>query len=55
MAPTTTAYRYRDGGIAVLAAQAQELHTALKRAAAELDLRALADSGSAPDPIGDIG
>jgi hypothetical protein len=30
-----TAYRYRDGGIAVLAAQAQDLHTALKRVAAD--------------------
>jgi hypothetical protein len=30
-----TAYRYRDERIAVLAAQAQDLHTALKRAAAD--------------------
>jgi hypothetical protein len=30
-----TAYRYRDEGIAVLAAQAQDLHTALKRVAAD--------------------
>lgn len=30
-----TAYRYRDEGIAVLAAQAQDLHTALRRVAAE--------------------
>ena len=30
-----TAYRYRDEGVAVLAAQAQDLHTALKRAAAD--------------------
>src|SRR5687767_4382223 len=30
-----TAYRYRDEGIAVLAAQAEDLHTALKRVAAE--------------------
>ncbi len=28
-----TAYRYRDEGIAVLAAQAQDLHTALRRVA----------------------
>lgn len=30
-----TAYRYRDEGIAVLAAQATDLHTALRRAAAD--------------------
>jgi hypothetical protein len=30
-----TAYRYRDEGIAVLAAQAADLHTALRRAAAD--------------------
>ena len=30
-----TAYRYRDEGIAVLAAQAQDLHTALRRVGAE--------------------
>jgi hypothetical protein len=30
-----TAYRYRDEGIAVLAAQAQDLHTALRRVAAD--------------------
>lgn len=30
-----TAYRYRDEGIAVLAAQARDLHTALRRVAAE--------------------
>src|SRR3954469_147892 len=30
-----TAYRYRDEGIAVLAAQARDLHTALRRAAAD--------------------
>ena len=30
-----TAYRYRDEGIAVLAAQAQDLHTALRRVAAQ--------------------
>jgi DDE superfamily endonuclease/Helix-turn-helix of DDE superfamily endonuclease len=30
-----TAYRYRDEGIAVLAAQAQDLHTALRRAAGD--------------------
>ena len=30
-----TAYRYRDEGVAVLAAQAQDLHTALRRAAAD--------------------
>jgi hypothetical protein len=30
-----TAYRYRDEGVAVLAAQAQDLHTALKRVAAD--------------------
>src|SRR3954467_13981758 len=30
-----TAYRYRDEGIAVLAAQAVDLHTALKRVAAD--------------------
>jgi len=30
-----TAYRYRDEGIAVLSAQAQDLHTALRRAAAD--------------------
>ena len=30
-----TAYRYRDEGIAVLAAQASDLHTALKRVAAD--------------------
>jgi hypothetical protein len=30
-----TAYRYRDEGIAVLAAQADDLHTALRRAAAD--------------------
>jgi DDE superfamily endonuclease len=30
-----TAYRYRDEGIAVLNAQAQDLHTALRRAAAD--------------------
>ncbi|GIF05979.1 hypothetical protein Asi03nite_35170 [Actinoplanes siamensis] len=30
-----TAYRYRDEGVAVLAAQAQDLHTALRRVAAE--------------------
>lgn len=30
-----TAYRYRDEGIAVLAAQARDLHTALKRVAAD--------------------
>ncbi len=30
-----TAYRYRDEGIAVLAAQAQDLHTVLKRVAAD--------------------
>src|SRR3954464_14580911 len=29
-----TAYRYRDEGVAVLAAQASDLHTALRRAAA---------------------
>jgi len=30
-----TAYRYRDEGVAVLAAQAQDLHTALRRLAAD--------------------
>ena len=30
-----TAYRYRDEGIAVLAAQATDLHTALRRAAGD--------------------
>src|SRR3954452_5354818 len=30
-----TAYRYRDEGIAVLNAQAQDLHTALRRAAGD--------------------
>ncbi|WP_223884194.1 helix-turn-helix domain-containing protein [Micromonospora craniellae] len=30
-----TAYRYRDEGITVLAAQAADLHTALRRAAAD--------------------
>jgi hypothetical protein len=30
-----TAYRYRDEGVAVLAAQAQDLHTALRRVAAD--------------------
>ncbi|MEV6350797.1 transposase family protein, partial [Actinoplanes sp. NPDC051851] len=30
-----TAYRYRDEGVAVLAAQAQDLQTALRRVAAE--------------------
>ncbi|QOC94888.1 transposase family protein [Micromonospora craniellae] len=30
-----TAYRYRDEGVAVLAAQATDLHTALRRAAAD--------------------
>ena len=30
-----TAYRYRDEGIAVLAGQAQDLHTALRRVAAD--------------------
>src|SRR6266498_708924 len=30
-----TAYRYRDEGVAVLAAQATDLHTALRRVAAE--------------------
>ncbi|GIJ22918.1 hypothetical protein [Micromonospora lutea] len=30
-----TAYRYRDEGIAVLAAQASDLHTALRRAATD--------------------
>jgi hypothetical protein len=30
-----TAYRYRDEGIAVLAAQAQDMHTALRRVAAD--------------------
>ena len=30
-----TAYRYRDEGVAVLAGQAQDLHTALRRAAAD--------------------
>lgn len=30
-----TAYRYRDEGVAVLAARAQDLHTALRRAAAD--------------------
>ncbi|WP_243706066.1 transposase family protein [Micromonospora sp. KC721] len=31
----TTAYRFRDEGVAVLAAQAQDLHTALRRVAAD--------------------
>ncbi|WP_428962167.1 hypothetical protein [Micromonospora fluostatini] len=30
-----TAYRYRDEGVTVLAAQATDLHTALRRAAAD--------------------
>lgn len=34
-ASRATAYRYRDEGVAVLAAQAQDLHTALRRVAAD--------------------
>ncbi|AEB44085.1 hypothetical protein VAB18032_14865 [Micromonospora maris AB-18-032] len=34
-ASRATAYRYRDEGFTVLAAQAQDLHTALRRVAAD--------------------